>query len=66
MNFKKDLQKNILPFWLGSAIDYENGGIYTQLDEKGAIYGTFLYYSKTPLFEQSTGLVSLATKYSVY
>jgi len=40
MNFKKDLQENILPFWLDNAIDYENGGIYTQLDEKGAIYGT--------------------------
>ncbi len=40
MNFKKDLQETILPFWLGSAIDYENGGIYTQLDKKGNIYGT--------------------------
>ncbi len=40
MNFKKDLQDNILPFWLGSAIDYENGGIYTQLDKAGNIYGT--------------------------
>ena len=40
MNFRKELQENILPFWLGSAIDYENGGIYTQLDKKGNIYGT--------------------------
>ena len=40
MNFKKDLLENILPFWMGSAIDYKNGGIYTQLDEAGVIYGT--------------------------
>ena len=40
MNYKKDLVENILPFWLGRAIDYENGGIYTQLDKAGNIYGT--------------------------
>ena len=40
MNYKKDLLENILPFWLKTAIDYENGGIYTQADEKGVIYGT--------------------------
>ncbi len=39
MNFKKTLTEEILPFWLENAIDYENGGIYTQLDEKGTIYG---------------------------
>ena len=40
MNFKNDLVNNILPFWLKTAIDYENGGIYTCLDREGNIYGT--------------------------
>lgn len=39
MNYKKDLIENILPFWLGDAIDKENGGIYTSLDKAGNIYG---------------------------
>lgn len=39
MNFRKELKENILPFWLGNAVDYENGGIYTSLDKKGKIYG---------------------------
>ncbi len=39
MNFKKELKENILAFWLENAIDYENGGIFTQLDKKGNIYG---------------------------
>ena len=40
MNFKEKLQSDILPFWLDNAIDSVNGGIYTQLDKKGEIYGT--------------------------
>ncbi len=40
MNYKQTLTENILPFWLKTAIDYENGGIYTQLDKKGVVYGT--------------------------
>ncbi len=40
MNYKNDLINNILPFWLKNSIDYENGGIYTCLDQKGNIYGT--------------------------
>ncbi|MBQ2614310.1 MAG: AGE family epimerase/isomerase [Clostridia bacterium] len=40
MNFRNDLLTNILPFWLKNSIDYENGGIYTCLDQKGNIYGT--------------------------
>ena len=40
MSYRKVLTENILPFWLNNAIDYENGGIFTQLDEKGEIYGT--------------------------
>ncbi len=39
MNFKNDLITNILPFWLKSSIDYENGGIYTCVTEDGKIYG---------------------------
>ena len=40
MDFNKELNENILSFWLDNAIDYKNGGIYTCLDEKGKIYGT--------------------------
>ena len=39
MNYRNELIENILPFWLGSAIDREYGGIFTCLDEKGEIYG---------------------------
>ncbi len=39
VEFKKDLQSNILPFWLKNSIDKENGGIYTCLDREGNIYG---------------------------
>lgn len=39
MDYKKELTENILPFWLDNAIDYKNGGIFTQLDRKGEIYG---------------------------
>ena len=39
MNYKKVLTENILPFWMENAIDEENGGIFTSLDEKGEIYG---------------------------
>lgn len=37
MNYKKDLIENILPFWLEDAIDKENGGIFTCLDQEGNI-----------------------------
>ena len=40
MDFKKELQTDILTFWLNNAIDRVNGGIYTQLDKEGKIYGT--------------------------
>ena len=40
MNYKSTLVNTILPFWLNNAIDYENGGIFTCLDETGEIYGT--------------------------
>ena len=34
------LKEKVLPFWLKTAIDYKNGGIYTCLDEDGSIYDT--------------------------
>ena len=40
MTNKKILTENILAFWLGDAVDRENGGIYTSLDREGNIYGT--------------------------
>ena len=40
MNYIKHLTEDILPFWLDNAIDEKQGGIFTQLDEKGNIYGT--------------------------
>ena len=39
MNYRDDLTKTILPFWLENAIDREGGGIFTCLDESGKIYG---------------------------
>ena len=39
MDYKRELRERILPFWLKNAMDYKNGGIFTQLDEKGVIYG---------------------------
>ena len=39
MNYKCDLTANILPFWLETAIDEKNGGIFTCLDKKGRVYG---------------------------
>ena len=39
MDYKRELCESILPFWLKNAMDYKNGGIFTQLDEKGVIYG---------------------------
>lgn len=40
MNFKNYLTENILKFWIENSIDFENGGIFTQLDRKGQLYGT--------------------------
>lgn len=39
MNYKEYLTDNILKFWLDNAIDYDNGGIFTNLDKDGKIYG---------------------------
>lgn len=40
MDFKKYLTDNVLDFWLKKSIDFENGGIFTQVDRNGDIYGT--------------------------
>lgn len=39
MNYRKELTENILPFWLENALDMQRGGIYTQLDREGKVYG---------------------------
>lgn len=39
MNYRKELTENILPFWLENALDMQHGGIYTQLDREGKVYG---------------------------
>ena len=39
MDYLKHLTEDVLPFWLDNAIDWEKGGIFTQLDEKGNVYG---------------------------
>lgn len=40
MNFKSYLTDNVLDFWLKNSLDFENGGIFTQLDRSGEVYGT--------------------------
>ena len=40
MNFKEYLTNDILPFWLKFGIDEQYGGILTQVERDGAIYGT--------------------------
>ena len=38
MNYKEQLIKDVLPFWMKDAIDTENGGIFTCLDREGKLY----------------------------
>ena len=40
MDFKEYLSGDVLPFWLKNGIDEEHGGILTQLDRAGSLYGT--------------------------
>ena len=40
MDFKEYLSGDVLPFWLKNGIDEEHGGILTQLDRDGSLYGT--------------------------
>ncbi len=39
MDYRSYLINDVLKFWLDNAIDNENGGIFTSLDEEGSIYG---------------------------
>lgn len=39
VDFKKYLTDNVLKFWLDNAIDDEYGGIFTQIERDGKIYG---------------------------
>lgn len=38
--FREILQEDILKFWLEHSFDWKNGGVYTNLDEEGNVYGT--------------------------
>ena len=40
MNFKEYLTKDVLPFWIKNGIDEEYGGIITQIERDGTVYGT--------------------------
>lgn len=40
MDCRQHLAEDVLPFWLKHALDEEYGGIFTQLDRKGNVYGT--------------------------
>ncbi len=60
MNYREQLTENILPFWLEHAMDHENGGIFTCLDEEGAIYG----YEKSVWF-QGRALWTFAKAYNL-
>lgn len=40
MDFKKYLTEDILPFWLTYGIDEQYGGIFTQIERDGSVYGT--------------------------
>ncbi len=39
VNFRKYLTENVLKFWLDNAIDEKEGGIFTQVERDGTIYG---------------------------
>ena len=40
MNYIEYLTKDVLPFWIKNGIDEEIGGIFTQLERDGTVYGT--------------------------
>ncbi len=40
VNYKEYLTHDVLPFWLKNSIDEKHGGIFTQLERDGSIYGT--------------------------
>ena len=40
LNYRKYLTENILPFWIDTAIDHKNGGIFTSIDSNDEVYDT--------------------------
>ena len=38
--FREILQDDVLKFWLDHSFDWKNGGVYTQIDREGNVYGT--------------------------
>jgi len=38
--YRKELIEQILPFWVKNSPDRENGGFFTCLDPKGAVFDT--------------------------
>lgn len=38
--YRDILQNDVLKFWLDHSFDWKNGGVYTQLDREGNVYGT--------------------------
>ena len=39
-SYKKDLNENIMPFWMKYGLDRENGGVYTCVDRDGSLMDT--------------------------
>lgn len=39
-DYKNDLVKDTLPFWVNNCVDYEDGGFTFALDEKGKVFDT--------------------------
>ena len=59
MKFKRELIENVLKFWL-PAVDIEYGGIFTQLDRRGNIYG-----SEKSVWFQGRALWTFSKAYNV-
>jgi N-acylglucosamine 2-epimerase len=38
--YRRELEENILPFWIANSKDTENGGFFTCLDQQGKVYDT--------------------------
>lgn len=53
-SYKKDLEEDIMPFWLNHGLDEEHGGVYTCLDRDGSIIDP----TKSVWFQGRFGFVS--------
>lgn len=53
-SYKKDLEEDIMPFWLNHGLDKEHGGVYTCLNRDGSIIDT----TKSVWFQGRFGFVS--------